>query len=938
MSGNPSLPPKLAALCELNALLAHRPWLINSAHIRALTQGMQGSAAITTASGSAGAGSLSGTLTADGGSITSAGGGGGGGGGGWSLTELTHAITIMCAYHSLCSLVQALGICREPDNGLTMGAMPIRIDLTPVSAQPAAAPTTASNGYAAAADSDVTHSPQQQVLLSPYSPALTSGSGSSSVISGDHLLLHHHHQQSVGAGGPGSPHLNSSSLGSQYAPRTQVAAVERELKSRLLRGAVEPEEVEQWSEIGAPVEAPDEADEGGQEGCGGGEQTGASGEEKEPHDNDSEGSEDDDDENEEEDAVGGGWALSRGNVGDGDTDSFAGASQAGGASSVTGGSGRGRGSRGVHPKDRRRMKGRVAGSYSSSGSAEEELDGSNSGDEDDLSGGFTDEDDEETFLRAGAAPSFDFSDSSLALLPSYLEYGISHYHHPHLTSSSAGTHLTSEGCEDSTTTGSSSVSGSSQLGEQLQGRPLQATTSHALQGMESVTDLLALAQAPADFRHLLGSGTISNVSLPAFNTKYRERKRMHNERRNARRRSAKGGAEDDYDGPAVSHRLRRPDSSAVVVGNTHPIVVLPPPQVAAAAAGGSGGNSTRASSPLVDGTSDVDGPEETSMSVRPTVVSSAAAIIAAVDALNISPSSSSLSVARDKGVGGANGSAAANRNSVGFSVGLARALSEAAVVTGNVDRPPASAAASGHTDFDHQQHLRSSASSSLPSESSYNTSTRARSLINASGCDPFATPASDGGASAGHLRPTSAGGNGASSALAAEFDISRFRYRDFDTAEGMLITHDFSWEDHAYALLQRFYPAAAPVLDKEFRLAFSLTYGTLGTEAENVNTEPFRTAVWVRAPPNPPNDCESADCWFCLPVAHIRSSGDANLPQTCVPQCLPSILFIHAVLHPAAVRREERPLRLRVREPVHDHRHQGLLQEGGLRARAHRRG
>jgi hypothetical protein len=39
-------------------------------------------------------------------------------------------------------------------------------------------------------------------------------------------------------------------------------------------------------------------------------------------------------------------------------------------------------------------------------------------------------------------------------------------------------------------------------------------------------------------------------------------------------------------------------------------------------------------------------------------------------------------------------------------------------------------------------------------------------------------------------------------------------------------------------------PAAAPALDKEFRLTFGLTYHTLGPESEDVNTEPFRTAVW----------------------------------------------------------------------------------------------
>jgi hypothetical protein len=39
-------------------------------------------------------------------------------------------------------------------------------------------------------------------------------------------------------------------------------------------------------------------------------------------------------------------------------------------------------------------------------------------------------------------------------------------------------------------------------------------------------------------------------------------------------------------------------------------------------------------------------------------------------------------------------------------------------------------------------------------------------------------------------------------------------------------------------------PAAAPVLDKQFHLTFSLTYRTFGGRDRDVNTEPFRSAVW----------------------------------------------------------------------------------------------
>ena len=76
-----------------------------------------------------------------------------------------------------------------------------------------------------------------------------------------------------------------------------------------------------------------------------------------------------------------------------------------------------------------------------------------------------------------------------------------------------------------------------------------------------------------------------------------------------------------------------------------------------------------------------------------------------------------------------------------------------------------------------------------------------------------------------------------------ELRIESLHYRDFDLSEGMLITHDFSWEDHGYALVAKFFPAGAPVLDRQFRTAFALTYERFSSTGEHVDTEPFRTAV-----------------------------------------------------------------------------------------------
>ncbi len=84
----------------------------------------------------------------------------------------------------------------------------------------------------------------------------------------------------------------------------------------------------------------------------------------------------------------------------------------------------------------------------------------------------------------------------------------------------------------------------------------------------------------------------------------------------------------------------------------------------------------------------------------------------------------------------------------------------------------------------------------------------------------------------------------APAAAPSELRVETLRYRDFDTSEGMLITHDFSWEEHAYALVARCYPPGAPVLERQFKTAFNLTYSRFSATGEAVNTEPFRTAIW----------------------------------------------------------------------------------------------
>lgn len=58
-----------------------------------------------------------------------------------------------------------------------------------------------------------------------------------------------------------------------------------------------------------------------------------------------------------------------------------------------------------------------------------------------------------------------------------------------------------------------------------------------------------------------------------------------------------------------------------------------------------------------------------------------------------------------------------------------------------------------------------------------------------------------------------------------------------------LRAQDYCWDDHGYALVSRYFPTAAPLLDKQFVLTYELTYETFSS-TEGVSTIPFRRAVW----------------------------------------------------------------------------------------------
>ncbi|XP_055601644.1 sestrin homolog [Uranotaenia lowii] len=79
-------------------------------------------------------------------------------------------------------------------------------------------------------------------------------------------------------------------------------------------------------------------------------------------------------------------------------------------------------------------------------------------------------------------------------------------------------------------------------------------------------------------------------------------------------------------------------------------------------------------------------------------------------------------------------------------------------------------------------------------------------------------------------------------------DDPNFTYQDFARrgAENIPQTfriQDYSWDDHAYSLVNRLYNDVGFYLDEKFRVAYNLTYYTIAGRT-NVDTSKFRRAIW----------------------------------------------------------------------------------------------
>lgn len=99
LQGLVHIPKKLLAICEINKILAHRPWLLTPEHIGALTKGNKYC---------------------------------------WTLGEVVHAIVILSHIHSLSSFVFSCGLTQELENASPI--IPPPVPVVPPLSNPVAAP------------------------------------------------------------------------------------------------------------------------------------------------------------------------------------------------------------------------------------------------------------------------------------------------------------------------------------------------------------------------------------------------------------------------------------------------------------------------------------------------------------------------------------------------------------------------------------------------------------------------------------------------------------------------------------------------------------------------------------------------------------------------------------------------------------------------------
>lgn len=104
LQGLDHVPAKLLAICEINKILAHRPWLLTPEHIASLAKGKFC----------------------------------------WTLAEVVHAIVILSHIHSLSSFVFSCGLTQELENASPIIPPPV-VDLSVSGTATSASPTIVQN-------------------------------------------------------------------------------------------------------------------------------------------------------------------------------------------------------------------------------------------------------------------------------------------------------------------------------------------------------------------------------------------------------------------------------------------------------------------------------------------------------------------------------------------------------------------------------------------------------------------------------------------------------------------------------------------------------------------------------------------------------------------------------------------------------------------------
>eukprot|EP01135_Chromosphaera_perkinsii_P006129 Nk52_evm1s413 gene=Nk52_evmTU1s413 len=70
----------------------------------------------------------------------------------------------------------------------------------------------------------------------------------------------------------------------------------------------------------------------------------------------------------------------------------------------------------------------------------------------------------------------------------------------------------------------------------------------------------------------------------------------------------------------------------------------------------------------------------------------------------------------------------------------------------------------------------------------------------------------------------------------SDFDVKSDQYPIFRSL-------DYSWQDHGYSLVNRFYPGIAHLIEEEFNVALEMTDNRLG-DKKDIDTSKFRQAIW----------------------------------------------------------------------------------------------